>query len=1420
MRDPSPVAAASTQQQDRLPSKGASVETAAIQISEPRGSTQVPQWSASQPQSRRLESRRDAPQQSASQPELPSTIPESTKTRMLANRSQSQGDTQPVSQWVYEQFTDTAKEQASITETGGQDEGTMHDGRGTMHSIQPGETEHVDLLGAFEEPSIVDTGDLPAAEEEDEMDPLSQPMDLRADTFPESRRFQQPETPAIHDKKRKRGSEVNFQEMDTPRLPQNPFAGQMGNIDGLMDPSQLFKATQALTSPILITSDGLSERPSPDLHNVQRPSTADSLSSPIRIPRAGMMRAVTEPQTTYISMQASQEARERLLQAQKTECVHSADELSDDGFGSPDTQLRRHLDQRKIEIKARHQLAGLTARSEPTMQDRGRRRGGRTRPTPSRVSPRRTGREASEPVLISDDGPEEENQGNITEDETDREEQMDVDMDEEADELGEENKENVEVPRTVARAQHAISQVVASQPSPSNRLPRKPKVNSQPRSALPISSSPRITRSQEVTKPLRTGSQPDAIADSQPSQTHGKKIPGNSGVRASSEPRSSLDSRTLVLHSQSSDGSKVVRTSNNTFTPPLARASSQIPPNTSPTRMQAQQKVAVADSTTQISRLEARERVVAETPHLEASNTHLPDSEGVTSIPNVSTSPELQSNPAQSKKLSTAHLGPRLNTVSDHTSPTISRYYTRGSTAEPSNSMPSPRTTPKSTSKQLSGHSAAHQSRPSTLFETAQEELTDTPSKTRVQKSQSKQASPIKSKRPRSIGEIAADPSPPDPLGDIDVEIDILSNEDIEFQNAVGNSSPVAPVRKRRRGGRGVAVQVAAPKPNDLPQLPSTPLPPGSSAISRLTPIQTSSEIDPKSPAVTRTRTLRLDQEKAPSPEPRVEAVRETTLASTPMPIPIAIQRNRANVQAGLFQLSDAAVPPFSADPLIRQDITGRSSQHTASAPNRVFAHFNGTNPAYHPATCLEVNGGDNPRYTVRFDDGTVDTISAYGIKRLELRAGDVVKVDLPGARIKNYVVEGMRDQHRPVTPPDPTTPSRRGHAASTNDAAFPETDTHGFATVLVVPRQRTSTDGNSADGEQIAVPLTQIYLTQTMWTSFKNRSYTHTMNRPQTSTGLQTPSERLSTPSTPSSRTRRNRTSALTVSRSMISSTMTRDSLFKNMAFAITNVDRVEDNERVMNHISSNGGTILVNGFDELLHIPPLLRTTSLKDEEETTFELTSAAQDVGFTCLIADKHCRRAKFIQALALGIPCLSTRWISDCVAKQRILPWSPYLLPAGDSAYLGGAVRSRILQPFSVNTATLSTIVESRPKLLDGASVLLIMEKGQEETMKQHPLITHALGASRVARAISLEAAAKAVTDAQALGEPWDWVFSYDKEEQVEKRLHGNGQPGKKRKRGKDSEAYERSVKRAKGGPKVVGNEFIIQSLILGMLVDE
>ena len=149
-------------------------------------------------------------------------------------------------------------------------------------------------------------------------------------------------------------------------------------------------------------------------------------------------------------------------------------------------------------------------------------------------------------------------------------------------------------------------------------------------------------------------------------------------------------------------------------------------------------------------------------------------------------------------------------------------------------------------------------------------------------------------------------------------------------------------------------------------------------------------------------------------------------------------------------------------------------------------------------------------------------------------------------------------------------------------------------------------------------------------------------------------------------------------------------------------------------------------------------------------------------------------AKYIQALALGVPCLSSRWVQDCVAKQTILAWEPYLLAAGESTFLNGAVRSRILPSYDPITVTLPEIFEARPKPLDNASVLLIMEKSEEDTMRSHPLLSHALGARKVSRANNLDAAAKMLAEAQTNGDTWNWVYSHDKEEKVEKVLFGRG----------------------------------------------
>ena len=1332
---------------------------------------------------------------------------------MLSSGSQSQGDTQPVSQWVYEEFTSWGTAQRATRGTSDPNGNALNDQGDASHSIQQGQTGHVDLLGIFEQPSHIGLNDLVEEDQEGEdIDPLSQASGLHAHILAESRTFQQPKTPASQSKKRKRGNEVLSPQARTLSLPANPFAGHMSNSDGLMDPSQLFRATQALTSPLtnVVPSDGLSERPSPDVHNFQRPSTAATTSSPTRLSRSGLVRAVTEPQTVYISMKESQEARERQQQAMKAEQQLSLDEFSDDGFGSADTQLRRRLNQKRINMEARAQFAGVTARSELTASGRGRGRVGRTMTPSSRTHLRGNGRETNVPVLISDNTPPEDVQGNVTEDETEREDDMDLSDEDEVDELCEDNKENVEVPMTISRAQHSTSQVISSQPTPSHRPLRKRKAGSQNKMAAPLRSSPEMLRSQSAPRPTGEGTQTDAVADSQPSQPLARNKSNSAASRLPGflEPPSSLDARILVPQSQSSVFSNANNPSDVRAQAQIEKAPSQCVINTSPKLRNSQKKREDNGRGTQ-PEVKVSEGGARDPFQIERSSNAPPALEP----PSHGNYPP-STHARQVRSPETHHMIGRASVSQE-------------SPYDSSNLMPSPRTTPKSISQPTANHSIAENSRPSTLFETAQEHLSPSPSKFSSkrlqQRSQSQQGSPSRSKRPRTIGEIVADPSPPDELGEVDFNINILSNEDVEFQRALSGSSPIGPASKRRRGGRGIALPIVEPENTKLLPLPPSPLPPPSSAFSAITPIPTSSEADVRSPAASISigRLSKEQENRSLNAEvmPSLDRVSAAARAAIPKPgreqLATDLRKDPPNTNSTRdVQHQDVPISHSMPDSSSRQPVT---------APNRVFAHFNGTTPAYHPATCLQVVGSDDPRYTVRFDDGTVDTITAYSIKRLELRQGDLVKVDIPGSRNKIYVVEGMRDQQRPANPPDPATPSRRGSAISTNNPAFPEVDIHGFATVLVSPKQRGSVNSNPSECAQIAVPIAQLYLTQTMWASFKDRLFTHILNKSQILTGLQTPSERPSTPSTPSSRSRRAKTTVLAQSRSMTTASSHGNvGLFRNMAFSITNVDRSEDSGRIKSHISANGGTILEKGFDELFHIPALSRITASKEtRDETLFELTTAAKNLGFTCLIADRYCRRAKFVQALALGIPCLATRWITDCVTKQQLLPWEPYLLPSGESSFLGGAVRSRILHPFPTKTATLAEIIGNRPKMLENSSVLLIMEKGQEETMRQHPLITHALGASKIARAINEDAAAKAVNDASALGEPWDWVFSYDKEKAVEERLFGTNQARKKRKRGSEGEVLDGAGRGEKRGrTKVVGNEFVIQSLILGMLIEE
>lgn len=173
-------------------------------------------------------------------------------------------------------------------------------------------------------------------------------------------------------------------------------------------------------------------------------------------------------------------------------------------------------------------------------------------------------------------------------------------------------------------------------------------------------------------------------------------------------------------------------------------------------------------------------------------------------------------------------------------------------------------------------------------------------------------------------------------------------------------------------------------------------------------------------------------------------------------------------------------------------------------------------------------------------------------------------------------------------------------------------------------------------------------------------------------------------------------------------------------------------------------------------------------------------------------------------------------------------------------YLYGAVKSRTLTSSPAHEARLVETIAGRPKLLDGQSVLLVMGRGKaEEKRKAYIFLTYALGASRVDRVLDLKAA-KAALQEYRPGERgenpgWDWIYVDDHEEAAAKAMilgksNTSGSAagklmsrvGRKRKRSSMliESIGEKDIGRLQKRIRIVGNEFVCQSLILGRLCEE
>ncbi|KAF4470529.1 DNA damage checkpoint [Fusarium albosuccineum] len=274
---------------------------------------------------------------------------------------------------------------------------------------------------------------------------------------------------------------------------------------------------------------------------------------------------------------------------------------------------------------------------------------------------------------------------------------------------------------------------------------------------------------------------------------------------------------------------------------------------------------------------------------------------------------------------------------------------------------------------------------------------------------------------------------------------------------------------------------------------------------------------------------------------------------------------------------------------------------------------------------------------------------------------------------------------------------------------------------------------------------------------------------------------------------------------------------LFEGMVFAISFQNQAKQTERTKleTKITQAGGIILTEGFQDMFEQSSVMNTSSAVIDEANALKLTQSGGESGFTALIADSHSRKAKYMQALALGLPCLAHQWITACLNKGAIVDWEPYMLCAGASAVLGNAIRSRMLTPYSAADARLADVISQRPRLLDGQRVLVVVDskKSRNDAKEPYIFLATVLGPS-ITRVFSTQQAREVLLEHQKAGNPFDWLYIDKGTGTVEAVLAPTETTGNKRRR--KSAAAQPKI----GNIRVLDDELVIQSLILGRMVEE
>ncbi|KAK4053824.1 hypothetical protein OIV83_001480 [Microbotryomycetes sp. JL201] len=159
------------------------------------------------------------------------------------------------------------------------------------------------------------------------------------------------------------------------------------------------------------------------------------------------------------------------------------------------------------------------------------------------------------------------------------------------------------------------------------------------------------------------------------------------------------------------------------------------------------------------------------------------------------------------------------------------------------------------------------------------------------------------------------------------------------------------------------------------------------------------------------------------------------------------------------------------------------------------------------------------------------------------------------------------------------------------------------------------------------------------------------------------------------------------------------RGGLFARTAFLMTNV--VEDRAAIQAMLTDKGGSVI--DVEHFMRV-----TVPSKGHEVQVAFAQQAFKDVDTILLLADRPSTTPKYLIALALGIPCVCSKYILESVRENVRLDWRDFAMSSGSVQALGTFVvgaQMRSINKTAFDLASLATFRQSYG-LFRGRSVVL------------------------------------------------------------------------------------------------------------------